>query len=322
MLKAILVRLSVMIGATAALADSQQDCNQKADLDLRMRACTELIGRDSKAAGAYKNRGHVYQARGDYDRAIADYSKAIEIDPQEAGAFHRRGLAYYLKGDYDRAISDYNKAIESKQMLPFAYYGRAGAYQKRGDYNSAITEFTKVLEARAQGGPNLPFAGRHLPEEGRPRQSDRRPHHDRRAQSEGRNGLQHPRPCLRRKGAISGRRSTTTPKPSSSIPRTPASSPVAGGKRSSDRRLSAGIAARCDQQAKLRRIETARRIAMKVRMGTNARRCQRPRTIVNQRGSAAPIIASKSLKSVVNLRRRSAPPELSRCRRDGSSVQS
>ncbi len=57
MLKPILFPLSVTTGATAALADSQQDCSQKADLDLRMRACTGSSGRDDKA-----QRGHTATA--------------------------------------------------------------------------------------------------------------------------------------------------------------------------------------------------------------------------------------------------------------------
>ena len=50
--------------------------------------------------------------QGDYDRAIADYTKAIEIDrstPRPTSAAASRTQA---KGDYDRAIADYNKAIE------------------------------------------------------------------------------------------------------------------------------------------------------------------------------------------------------------------
>ncbi len=61
---------------------------------------------------AYNNRGTAYIWKGDYDRAIADYTKVIEIDPRNAMAYHNRGVAYTRKGDHHRAIADSSKAIE------------------------------------------------------------------------------------------------------------------------------------------------------------------------------------------------------------------
>ena len=37
----------------------------------------------------------------DYDRAIADLSKAIELDPRNADAYAARGSAYGVKRDLD-----------------------------------------------------------------------------------------------------------------------------------------------------------------------------------------------------------------------------
>ena len=43
---------------------------------------------------AYINRGHAYINKGDYDRAIADYTEAIRLDPKYAIAYGNRGKAY------------------------------------------------------------------------------------------------------------------------------------------------------------------------------------------------------------------------------------
>ena len=45
------------------------------------------------------------------DRAIADYTRAIEIDPRDAVAYNNRGIAYRAKGDNDRAIADLAAAM-------------------------------------------------------------------------------------------------------------------------------------------------------------------------------------------------------------------
>ena len=44
--------------------------------------------------------------------AIADYSKAIELNPDFA-AYNNRGNVYNRQGKYTQAISDFNKAIDS-----------------------------------------------------------------------------------------------------------------------------------------------------------------------------------------------------------------
>lgn len=40
---------------------------------------------------------------GDYDRAIADYTQAIRLDPGYANS--------YNKGDFDRAVADYEVVL-------------------------------------------------------------------------------------------------------------------------------------------------------------------------------------------------------------------
>jgi tetratricopeptide (TPR) repeat protein len=44
--------------------------------------------------------------KGDYDRAIADCTEAIRLDPDFDFAYAIRGASYGVKDDYDRAIAD------------------------------------------------------------------------------------------------------------------------------------------------------------------------------------------------------------------------
>ena len=63
------------------------------------------------AAVVYLIQGKEWHNKGDYNRAIADYNKFIEVNPVYAGAYHDRGRAYSKLGKYKRAIEDYDKAI-------------------------------------------------------------------------------------------------------------------------------------------------------------------------------------------------------------------
>ena len=104
-------------------------------------------------AESYYRRGNAWCTKGDYDRAIANYSKAIELDERFAVAYGNRGSAYLGKSHYDRAISDYNKAIEINPKLAEAYYNRGLAYYLNGEYYKSYTD---VLKARSLGYPVNP----------------------------------------------------------------------------------------------------------------------------------------------------------------------
>jgi len=95
----------------------------------------------------YYNRGIDRFERGDFDKAIADYNKAIEINPRFAMAYYNLGIAYRRKGHYDQAISDFTKAIEINPKLAMAHYNRGFAYaQGKGQYDQAISDYNKALE--------------------------------------------------------------------------------------------------------------------------------------------------------------------------------
>ena len=65
----------------------------------------------SSIPAIYNNRANIYRERGDLDRAIADYSTAIRLDPLYTAAFTNRGQAYQEKGQLDKAREDYQAAL-------------------------------------------------------------------------------------------------------------------------------------------------------------------------------------------------------------------
>lgn len=57
------------------------------------------------------NRANAYERKGEYDKAIGDYSRLLQIDPKSANTLNSRGNAYRGKGDYKHAIDDYTRSI-------------------------------------------------------------------------------------------------------------------------------------------------------------------------------------------------------------------
>ena len=68
-------------------------------------------------------------AKGEYDRAIVDFNKAIQLKPDFDAAYNNRGLAYHDKDDYDRAIVDFNTAIKLKPNFAAPYSNRGNGLQ-------------------------------------------------------------------------------------------------------------------------------------------------------------------------------------------------
>jgi tetratricopeptide (TPR) repeat protein len=109
-------------------------CNadQTAKIARVVEACSEVLRSAPKDLGqllrldnVYFKRGIAYASTRNFDRAIADYAKAIEIDPGNALAYLNRGIAYSITRAADRAVSDYTKTIEIDPMVAEAYYRRA-----------------------------------------------------------------------------------------------------------------------------------------------------------------------------------------------------
>jgi tetratricopeptide (TPR) repeat protein len=65
-----------------------------------------------KNAYLYYNRGNLYAVRNDYQRAIDDYTRAIELDNHLAEAWYNRGLARIHAKNTSDGIADLSKAGE------------------------------------------------------------------------------------------------------------------------------------------------------------------------------------------------------------------
>lgn len=102
--------------ANAQLSPQWQSCtgNPGIDWDQQIKSCTELIqsGKELKEnlAIAFYNRGLAYENKEDYERAIADYSEAIRLDPNDAEALFYRGLDKERMGSKADAEADMTAA--------------------------------------------------------------------------------------------------------------------------------------------------------------------------------------------------------------------
>lgn len=153
MSRLVTVWLALLIaGAPVALADARKDCFEKTG-DAAIRACTEAVQRDPKDTVSFVNRAFEYLQKGDYQRTIADYSKAIELDTSRQDAYQGRAWAYLKTGRTAQGLADAERALQLKPGDARTLDTRGLIYEALGRREDAIADFRRALalEPRMQG---------------------------------------------------------------------------------------------------------------------------------------------------------------------------
>ena len=81
----------------------------------------------------------------DYYGAIADYTKAIEINPNDGDAYYNRGASKGDIEDYYGAIADFTKAIDINPNDNGSYWNRSIAKERIGDIEGACADAKKSV---------------------------------------------------------------------------------------------------------------------------------------------------------------------------------
>jgi tetratricopeptide (TPR) repeat protein len=99
-------------------------------------------------ANSYNNRALVYNRVGDYQSALTDLNRAIEILPVLINAFYNRGATYANLGIYNLALADFNKELQlNPQSLHTARYKLALLAFGSQDYNRCWLQLFSLMQS-------------------------------------------------------------------------------------------------------------------------------------------------------------------------------
>jgi len=130
-----------------------QKGNENLNLNQYQRAIeeyTKAIEIKPDFTDAYYNRGIAHKKSGQFQQAIMDYSQAIEIYPELDDAYYNRGITYNELAQYELAIIDFSKAIYINPDFADSYYSRGNVYQKLGKTKEFIEDYTLAIELNPQ----------------------------------------------------------------------------------------------------------------------------------------------------------------------------
>ncbi|MDR1008577.1 MAG: tetratricopeptide repeat protein [Campylobacteraceae bacterium] len=131
--------------------------------DIRaIEICNEMVKLYPNDPKVYYYRGVLYSSMGNYydyyDKALADFTQTVKLDPTYAEAYYRRAWIVDEKNEppcmvggadskagCQQLIADYTQAIKFNPNLTEAYIRRAEVYETMDDYESAAKDYTEAI---------------------------------------------------------------------------------------------------------------------------------------------------------------------------------
>ena len=100
---------------------------------------------------SYFYRAVAYHALENYDEAMLDYTKSIQLNPNMTDAYYNRAKIILSESnspmsEIKKAIADLEKALELDDKFVDALFAMAAAYKKLGEYHKSLEYLEKLLQ--------------------------------------------------------------------------------------------------------------------------------------------------------------------------------
>ncbi len=123
------------------------------------REFQRAIQLNPRYAVAHQWYGGYLVAMGRHDESIAERRLALELDPLSVIINFELGQAFYHARDYDRAIQQFQKTLELDPNFPPVYAYLPAAYEQKGMYQEALAGYKKGQTLRGGTEWSLAMAG-------------------------------------------------------------------------------------------------------------------------------------------------------------------
>lgn len=119
-----------------------------ADITAALAEIEKAIALDPNDAETYVLKGDLLVDRGSFDAsdALAAYKKAGELAPNAARPIARKAVMYYRAKNYEAALAEFDRAINVDGSFAPAYKGRAETHFKLKSPDKATADYDKYLD--------------------------------------------------------------------------------------------------------------------------------------------------------------------------------
>ena len=128
----------------------QQYSNATTDSERQQIRNRVQINDQKFTAAQYLDAGNRAYYKKNFNEAISNYNKAIEIEPQYDDAYYNLGSAYFEIGVYTEAINAFNRATMINPRYANAYYNLGSCYLATQAYTLAVDTYQKAIMLDSQ----------------------------------------------------------------------------------------------------------------------------------------------------------------------------
>jgi len=98
----------------------------------------------------HTHRGMAYFAESNYDQALGDFSRGLELDQKNYKAFNYRGAVQSILQNYPEALEDFNRSLQLNPYQYYPLYNRAQIYFHLGDYSRSLADCEQALNIQPE----------------------------------------------------------------------------------------------------------------------------------------------------------------------------
>ncbi len=120
------------------------------DLPGALADLSKAVELEPGSAEARVLRGEIHFRQGTYKAALADFEKGAELDPSYPGVFYERGLARFQLGDNAGALTDLDKHLADNPKDAWGYIGRADVRGAMGQSAAQLADLNRAVQADPQ----------------------------------------------------------------------------------------------------------------------------------------------------------------------------
>ena len=133
---------------------------QRAQFDAALTEYRRALELDPRLPGARFGLATVLRRTGQYDAAVTAFEELSSIDPGYPGLALERGLLFEARGEADRAVQFYQRALTESPEDPDLLLRLGAAQVSAGDMDAASETLAQVQRARPASGEAEHFVGR------------------------------------------------------------------------------------------------------------------------------------------------------------------
>ena len=122
---------------------------ENGQFELAKRSVTQSLLHAPNSSDLHVLRGRCHRKLREYDHALMDLDKAIELGSKNEWAWSNRGIIHFNRGDYQSAIEDASEVLRLKPGDVFSLVRRARAYSEAGQADLAAKDLAAANQKTA-----------------------------------------------------------------------------------------------------------------------------------------------------------------------------